>query len=138
MRVRRYNSKNSGIFFFAGVAVSLLLDLLGATPLAMVSLFGSGINILSFWFVPVVFAVVGIFIGIFTKENVWALVYAACFGQLQMWLPIIIYYFITHEGTPLDIWIRSLSGIILCVSFAGIASSIKTLIKNKSNKSTKK
>lgn len=134
MKVRRYNSKNSGIFFFAGVAVSLLLDLLGATPLSTISLLGSGINILGFWFVPIVFAVVGIFIGIFTKENIWALVYAACFGQLQMWLPIVIYYFITHEGTPLDIWLRALSGILICVPFAGISFSVKTLIKNSRNK----
>ena len=28
MRVRRYNARNCGIFFFAGVATSLLLDLL--------------------------------------------------------------------------------------------------------------
>lgn len=134
MRIWNYNARNCGIFFFAGIAVSLLLDLLGATPLATVSLFGSGINILSFWFVPLVFAVVGIFIGIFTKQNIWSLIYAACFGQLQMWLPIVIYYFITHEGTPLDIWMRALSGMVVCVPFAGIASSIKTLVKNNSNK----
>lgn len=130
MRVWNYNAKNCGIFFFAGIAVSLLLDLLGATPLSTVSLLGSKIDILSFWFVPIVFTVVGIFIGIFTKQNVWALVYAACFGQLQMWVTIVVYYFITHEGTPLDIWLRALCGIFLCVPFAGIAFSIKTLIKN--------
>lgn len=129
MKVRRYNSKNCGIFFFAGIAASLLLDLLGATPLSTVSVLGSEINILNFWFVPIIFAVIGVFIGIFTKQSVWASVYAACFGQLQMWLPIVIYYFITHEGTPLDIWLRALGGIVPCVIFAGISSSIKTLIQ---------
>ena len=68
MRVRRYNARNCGIFFFAGVATSLLLDLLGATPLSTVSLFGFGMNFLSFWFVPIVFAIVGVFIGIFSKH----------------------------------------------------------------------
>lgn len=48
MRVRRYNARNCGIFFFAGAATSLLLDLLGATPLSTVSLFGFGMNFLSF------------------------------------------------------------------------------------------
>lgn len=45
MRVWNYNARNCGIFFFVGVATSLLLDLLGATPLSTVSLFGSGINL---------------------------------------------------------------------------------------------
>lgn len=129
MKVRRYNSRNCGIFFFAGIATSLLLDLLGATPLSTVSVLGSEINILNFWFVPIIFAVIGVFIGIFAKQSMWASVYAACFGQLQMWLPIVIYYFITHEGTPLDIWLRALGGILPCVIFAGISSSIKTLIQ---------
>ena len=70
MRVRRYNARNCGIFFFAGVATSLLLDLLGATPLSTVSLFGFGMNFLSFWFVPIVFAIVGVFIGIFSKQSI--------------------------------------------------------------------
>lgn len=70
MRVWNYNARNCGIFFFSGIAVSLLLDLLGATPLATVSLLGLGINILSFWFVPLIFAITGIFIEIFTKEGV--------------------------------------------------------------------
>lgn len=70
MMVWNYNARNCGIFFFSGIAVSLLLDLLGATPLATVSLLGFGINILSFWFVPLIFAITGIFIGIFTKEGV--------------------------------------------------------------------
>ena len=71
MRVRRYNARNCGIFFFAGAATSLLLDLLGATPLSTVSLFGFGMNFLSFWFVPIVFAIVGVFIGIFSKQSIW-------------------------------------------------------------------
>lgn len=130
MRVWNYNARNCGIFFFSGVAASFLLDLLGATPLSTVSLFGSGISILNFWFVPLVFAVVGIFIGVFTKQSIWALIYSACFGQLQMWLSIIIYYFIAHEGNPMDIWLRALCGILPCVIFAGISSSIKDLVKN--------
>ena len=129
MRVRRYNARNCGIFFFAGVATSLLLDLLGATPLSTVSLFGFGMNFLSFWFVPIVFAIVGVFIGIFSKQSIWALTYSACFGQLQMWLSIIVYYFLAHEGTPFDIWLRAFCGVIPCVMFAGISSSIKDLIK---------
>lgn len=125
-------SMNCAFLFVLGAFVSLALDILGIMPLSTVSVLGSNIHVsnLEYFVLPAVYIIGGIIIGAVSKNNGSACIYAACFGQCQTILPLIIYYFILHEGTPLDIWLRAISGMFLSVPFAGIAFSIKTLIKN--------
>lgn len=130
-------SMNCAFLFVLGAFVSLVLDILGVMPLSTVSVLGSNIHVsnLEYFALPAVYIVGGIIIGLVSKSNGASCIYAACFGQCQTILPLIIYYFILHEGAPLDIWLRAISGMFLSVPFAGIAFSIKTLIKNNHKKS---
>lgn len=128
---------NCALLFFLGAFISLALDILGLMPFSVVSVLGSNIHVsgLEYFALPAVYIVGGIIIGAISKNNGSACIYAASFGQCQTILPLIIYYFILHEGAPLDIWLRAVSGMLLSVPFAGIAFSIKTLIKNNAPKS---
>lgn len=123
---------NCALIFFLGAFVSLVLDILGVMPLSTVSVLGSDIHVSSidYFILPATYIVGGIIIGLVSKSNGSSCIYAACFGQCQTILPLIIYYLVLHKGTPMDIWLRAVSGVFLSVPFAGIAFSIKTLVKN--------
>lgn len=125
-------SINCGLIFFLGAFVSLTLDILGITPFANVSILGSNIHISDFGYLilPAVYIIGGIIIGLVSKTNGASCIYSACFGQFQTLLPIILYYFVIHDGEPLDIWLRAISGMFISVPFAGIAFSVKSLIKS--------
>lgn len=135
MKIPRVKAKQftSLILFISGAVISMLLDIIGITSISTISLFNSPINLPDFmqYLLPVVFMVAGFITGMLSKTNADSIIYGSCIGQCQTLLPLIVFYFILHKGSALEIWCRALCGIPLTASFAGIGFSVKKLIKNR-------
>lgn len=135
-----YNLKTSQrfslILFISGGLLSVILDLLGIGSVTPQAVFNTPVNIPvpDFIAVPAVFAAAGIIVGLVSKTQAAAVIYGIAAGQCQFFLPLIVYLFILHSGTPFDVMWRSLCGLPLTTAFSGIAFSIKTLVGNSNKK----
>lgn len=127
------NPMVSAVLFVFGAVFCLMLDIIGIMPLAPKSVLNSSLDFSQHTVVvlPLAYIVIGIIVGLVSKTSAKATIYGASVGQCQTILPLIIYYFILHEGTGVEIWLRAFCGLPLSMSFAGIAFSIKSLLKNK-------
>lgn len=126
------NPMVSAVLFVFGAVFCLMLDIIGIMPLAPKSVLNSPLNFSQYtiFVLPLAYIVMGIVVGIVSKTSVKASIYGASVGQCQTILPLIIYYFILHEGAGFEIWLRAFCGLPLSLSFAGIAFSVKSLLKN--------